>query len=140
MIRLLPGITHALVIVPSKEDAKASGTLAYVDLCFGPGDDTAITGIRYTLNEERQLVWQVPYIETFEDGRVVVRPVFKGDLLREITQLASASVNKLKKTLGKPAWGQRYRILKDQVLIDEPTKEISHAEEDNRDSSRRVAA
>lgn len=123
MSKLLSGITHAIVSVPTKQDAKVSGTFAMVDLCFGPGDDTSLSGFRYTRDEDGKSMWQGPMIEVIRDGRRVVLPVFKGDLLLETTRLASAAVARIKKDLGQPAWGTRYRILRDRVLIEDPPKE-----------------
>jgi hypothetical protein len=123
MSRLLSGITHALVSVPTLQDAKASGTYALVDLCFGPGDDTALSGFRYSRNEDNKMMWQVPMYEVIRNGHRVLLPIFKGALLIETTKLASQSVARIKRDLGEAAWGKRYRVLKDQVLIEDLPKE-----------------
>lgn len=131
MSRLLSGITHALVTVSTREEAKATNTFATVDLCFGPGDDTALSGFKYTRNEEGRTVWNVPMYEVIRNGRPMVLPVLKGDLMLEATRMASQAIARIKKDLGGPAWGVRYRILKDQVLLDNIEKSEHHGKENN---------
>jgi hypothetical protein len=123
MARLLSGVTHAIVIVPTSADARANNTFAIVDLCFGPGDDTCIAGIRYTRDAAGQTMWQVPMVEVVRHGRRTSLPVLKGKLLVEATKLASTAVARIKKDLGGSGWGKRYQVYKDQILVEDLPKE-----------------
>lgn len=118
MNRLLLGVTHALVSVPTREESKRTSTFALVDLCFGPGDDTAISGLRYVRNQDGQMAWQGPMFTYIANGHDCLQPVLKGTLLVDVVTLASQALNRIKKDLGAPAWGTQYRILKDQTLIE----------------------
>jgi hypothetical protein len=115
MNKMLSLVTHAIVSVPTQKDAKASNTYAMVTLCFGPGDDTALSGFRYTRNEEGKPMWQVPMFDSYRDERHVSLPVFKGALFLDCTRIASASVAAITKQLGKSSWGKQYHVFKDRV-------------------------
>lgn len=123
MARLLTGVTHAIVLVPTKADAQASNTFATVDLCFGPGDDSCISGIRYIKGADGKAMWQVPMFTIFRDGRSVMLPILKGRLFLEATRLAAAAVAHIKKDLGESGWGKRYQVFKDRVLVEDLPKE-----------------
>lgn len=98
-------------------------TYALVDLCFGPGDDTALTGFRYSRTAEGQAMWVGPMFDVVRSGRIVSLPVFKGDLLVETTKLASKAVSRIKKELGESAWGKRYHVFKDSIEVEDLPKE-----------------
>jgi hypothetical protein len=123
MSRALTGITHAVVSVPEKKDAHASNTYATVELCFGPGDDTALTGFRYIRNAEGKPMWQGPMYEVVQNGRLVQMPVFKGELLLETVRMASRALSRIKKDLGEAAWGKRYHVFKTHVVPEDLPKE-----------------
>jgi hypothetical protein len=118
MAKLLAGVTHALVTIASAQDAKTTGTTATVSLCFGPGDDTSIGGLCYT-KVEGQKAWHVPQFQVFRDGKPVILPVFKGDLLVEVCKLASAALARIRKDCGAPQWGRQYAVYKDRVELKE---------------------
>jgi hypothetical protein len=109
MSRELKGMTHALVLVPSKPDSEASGIRASVSLCWGPGDDTAITNINYVRGTDGPL-WTVPHVDVVEDGRHVKSPVFRGELLESLCQTAARALEQVKTHCGAPHWGARYRV------------------------------
>lgn len=114
MPKHLTGITHALVSIPKEDDAKRSGVMAVVDLCFGQGD-TAIAGLRYVKDDGR-MSWHSPMIQLLRNNSWVNLPVFKGEILLEICKLASQAVTRVKKQFGRPAWDHQYVVLKDRVV------------------------
>lgn len=109
MSNLLSGLTHAVVSVPKREDSEASGIRASVSLCFGPGDDTAVTNIHYVKGAEG-MVWVVPHVDVVLDGRSIKSPVFRGELLEKICQVAARALERVKEHLGTPSWGTSYRV------------------------------
>jgi hypothetical protein len=108
-------VTHAIVHIPKESDAKQSGVMAVVDLCFGQGDN-AISGIRYVKSDGR-MAWHAPMIQVLRDGAWISLPVFKGELLVEVCKLASQAVARIKKQFGSPAWNKQYLVLKDRVIL-----------------------
>lgn len=115
MTRRLSGVTHAVVHIPKEADAKKSGVMATVDLCFGQGDN-AISGIRYVKADGR-MAWHTPMVQILSDGNWINLPVFKGELLVEVCKLASQAVTRIKKQFGSPAWNKQYLVLKDKVVL-----------------------
>ena len=109
MSNLLSGLTHAVVSVSKREDSEASGIRASVSLCFGPGDDTAIANIHYVKGTDG-MQWLVPHVDTVLDGRPVKSPVFRGELLAKICQVAARALERVKEHVGTPAWGVSYRV------------------------------
>jgi hypothetical protein len=109
MVRFLTGMTHALVYVPSKEDVNGTGIRATVSLCFGPGDENAITNIHY-VRSDGGLFWEVPHISTTRNGRPVKSPVFTGELLEKLCQAAARALERVKQQIGTPDWDTTYRV------------------------------
>lgn len=118
IIKNLPGVTHAIVIVPLKEEAEVTHVFAYVELHFGPGDDNSISGIRYVKNKTGSYAWESPMYARLSNGTRIHLPIFRGKILKEISELASAAVSKVKRQFGRSTYGTRYRVLDTEVLIE----------------------
>jgi hypothetical protein len=121
MIKRLPGVTHIIVVVPLKGEADITKVHAYVDLYFGPGDDNSISGIRY-VKREGKFFWESPMYVSLEAGQKVHLPIFRGSILKEISELASAAISKVKRQFGRSTFGTRYRVLETEVLIEPPVQ------------------
>jgi hypothetical protein len=102
-------MTHAIVTVPTHQDADASGIRASVAFCFGPGDENAITCIHYRCCESGAF-WEVPHVEVVVDGHKTMTPVFRGELLMKLCQAAARALERVKETIGTPQWGTTYRV------------------------------
>lgn len=108
-MKMLTGVTHAIVTIPTKADSDASRIRALVSICFGPGDDNAIGNIAYALGEDG-MYWKVPHVEIFENGIAVWSPVFRGELLEKMCQMGARSLEHVKAQIGSPKWGTKYRV------------------------------
>lgn len=109
-VKLLAGVTHALVTVPAREDADRTGVRAIVDLCYGPGDDTAIGQIYLSKNIDGEMAWNVPHTQMLYKGQCINKPVFRGELLVMLCAAAAKAVDHIRTELGKPEYGKRYRV------------------------------
>lgn len=116
-MRLLAGITHAIVDVSSKSDAHESGVVADVELCYGPGDDTSICHIQYVRSATGPLVWKVPHVMVTENGVVKSKPVFRGELLEQLCQVAARALDRIKQEYGRPQYGARYRVADNKAVL-----------------------
>lgn len=109
-IRLLVAVTHILVTIPNKDDALATGVRATVDLCFGPGDDSAISQVQLVKRDD-DLAWEVPHVPYRRgNSHKCMVPVFRGRLLEEVCEMAARAVEHIKRDLGIPQYGMRYRV------------------------------
>ena|ERR1035438_1184981 len=109
MASILTGITHAIVTVPSRADSQASGVRASVALCYGPGDDNAITNINL-LHSSGGSSWNVPHIQEIRDGKWIWVPVFRGEVLEQVSDTAARALERVKEQIGKPQWNTSYRV------------------------------
>lgn len=114
-MRLLVGITHAIVDVPAREDARQSGVVAEVELCFGPGDDTSICHIQY-VRTDGAFSWRVPHVPVVKDGRQTMHPVFRGELMAQLCNVAARALDRIKQDFGKPEYGVRYRVADNKAV------------------------
>lgn len=117
-MKLLAGITHAIVEVSSKKYATESGVVATVDFCFGPGDETSISHVQYVKTPSGNLVWKVPHIFVTTDGMVRTLPVFRGELLEQLCKLAGRALDRIKTDVGRPQYSTRYRVADNKAVVD----------------------
>jgi hypothetical protein len=116
-MRLLAGITHAIVEVPSRNDSHKSGVVAEVELCFGPGDDTSICHIQYVRGLTGTPVWRVPHIPVVKDNATQLHPVFRGELMEQICNVAARALDRIKEVFGRPEYGLRYRVADSKAVL-----------------------
>lgn len=108
--KILNGVTHAIVTIPEKAVALETGVRAVVDLCYGPGDDTAICEITLMKSED-DLVWTVPHVRSsVAPGHKVLVPVLKGQLLLKSCEVAARAVDRVKRDFGTPKYHTKYRV------------------------------
>lgn len=117
-MNLLSGISHAIVTVPSREDSAQSGVVASVELCFGD-DQTSIAHVHRARGVDNRLVWNVPHVQIVKDGRQQMSPVFRGKLLVQLCTVAERALERIKKDVGRPEYGKRYRVADNQAVLDE---------------------
>ena len=110
MTKLLGGVTHVIVEVPSRSDSDRSGVVALVNLCFGPGDDAGIAHIQAIRGKEHSLIWRVPHVEVWKDGKRELQPVFRGELMHQVCAAAARALDRIKRDIGRPQYGKKYRI------------------------------
>lgn len=109
MPKLTALITHAYIHTLPKEKAKELSIYAYIDLCFGPGDDNIISGIRYQ-KSGNEFVFAGPVFYKFtEKGEKETTPVFKGAMLHELSTMCAIYMDQVKK-LGRFDHGKKYRV------------------------------
>lgn len=109
MSKILPGITHALVRTPKKEDSFAmGGVFAYVDLCFGPGDESAIRNISFKKNGTG-FTSHVPNSVSIVDGKRVYQKIVTGQAESLMIMAATRAMDRVRSEKGLK-YGKAYRV------------------------------
>lgn len=124
MIKLLKGVTHAIVVMSKKEVAEKSNIYGTMFLVFGSDPVNAIGQIHLVKMDSR-LVWRPPNVSVNIGGQPKTYPVFKGKVADEISEWGEKSYSLIKKTFGKAQFGHRYRIANDRVYDETENKEAS---------------
>jgi hypothetical protein len=118
MPALLKGITHVIIqTAQSLQIAKETGVYAIAELCFGPGDQNTIAQVEYKqLKDGKSMSWQLPVKTVERDGKNVQLPIFTGELMLELSNLAAQAMARIKKELEPPKTnGKTYRVTKKKV-------------------------
>jgi hypothetical protein len=131
MKQLLVGYTHTLIHTTPKEVAKLTGVYAYVDICYGPGNQDAIANIPWRL-VDKQMAFTSPRTAVAVGTAREVRPVFTGQLNQELCAICTAKIVQIKKQFGVVRSGKTYRV--DDTGVTEiptpiPVKEENHADQ-----------
>lgn len=114
MTKILPGVTHAIVRTPKKEDSLAmGGVFAYVDLCFGPGDEDAIRNISFK-KEGAGFVTSVPKSKLIADGEIVYQPALIGQVASTMVAAASKALDRVRSEKGLK-YNKSYRVFANSV-------------------------
>lgn len=126
MSKIFPGVTHGIVrTVQNTDDMKAmNGIMAFVDLCFGPGDNHAIKFIAIKKMEGpvTGLTAHIPKTVLIKDGTKTYAPLLEGKPADEAKMLALVAFDKVKSAYGLK-FNKTYRVLAKAV-------EEVHAETD----------
>lgn len=123
MSKVLAGMTHAIVRTTSKEDAQQSKVFAYVDLCFGPGDENAICNIAYKLNGSTP-EFTPPVTAVIKNGKKVLIPLVTGQVATTILVAATRAIDRVKSAKGFK-YGREYKVFSnnvEEVLVEAATK------------------
>lgn len=124
MIKLLKGVTHAIVVMSKKEVAEKSGIYGTMFLVFGSDEANAIGQI-HLLKLDNRLVWRPPNVTVTIGGQPKSYPVFKGKVADEISEWGEKAYSLIKKTFGKAQFGHKYRIANDQAFDETKNKEAN---------------
>jgi len=123
--RCLTNVTHAVVSIPTKPDFIKSKVCAVVDICLG--NNNAINGLEYIKQYDGTMCWRAPSYKQIRNGNIETVPVFKGDLLAELCQLALKAINNIKNKCGRPQCGHTYVVYSNKVIDKYDTgKEIEY--------------
>lgn len=106
---MFPGITHVIVSTCSEEDYKVSSVLAYVDLCFGPGNNDRIRAIPYKRIGPKSFAFQSPNTIICKGGKKVLTTTFSGVVDTEICTIALRAMEQVKK-LGSFKFNKKYQV------------------------------
>jgi hypothetical protein len=110
MNKLLAGYTHMIVRTLTTQDSDISGVVAYVDICYGPGDDSSLANIPWRKLGPKQVGFASPTAVIAREGKKVAVPVFKGRLNEEICALCAQSIDTIKKQFGTLKSGHTYHV------------------------------
>lgn len=115
MSKILPGITHAVVRTPKKEDSQAMGIFAYVDLCFGPGDESCIRNVSFKkASVGLEYEANVPRSMSIVDGKKVYQKLVTGDAETMVVLVASKALDKVRAEKGLK-YGRSYRVFSTSI-------------------------
>lgn len=114
--KLLAGMTHAIVRHTSKKDADDNHIFAFVDLCFGPGDDDRIVAIPFEQVAKKQYVFHAPNTVFLCQGKKTKTPVFTGQLGREICEACQSAMDLVRQKTGGYRHNKSYRVTEKTVV------------------------
>jgi hypothetical protein len=125
MTRYFPSWTHIIIRTLSAEEIEKSNVYAYMDICFGPGNDNAITNIRWKKSGAGSIVLP-PITHVVKEGfrkdngeleRKTV-PVLTGAVAEEVSELCLKAIARLKDTPDfKLRPGHTYKVTEKNVTI-----------------------
>lgn len=113
MSKILPGVTHAIVRTPKKEDSLAMSIFAYVDLCFGPGDEDAICNIAFN-RAAGGFTCEMPRSSTIINGQREHKHVMVGKVASTMVAAATKALDRVKSEKGLK-YNKSYRVFANSV-------------------------
>lgn len=114
MSKVLTGMTHAIVRTNTKADAELTKIYAYVDLCFGPGDENALCNIAYKQNGAGHPEFTPPVTAVVKDGKKVIVPLVTGQVATKILLAATAALDRVKAAKGLK-YGKSFKVFANGV-------------------------
>lgn len=118
MPKFFPGVTHAIVsTVYDKIDMDSmKGVLAFVEVCFGPGDDSSLCRILIKKMDgpTAGVTAHVPNAICLHGGKKEWLPIAKGAVADELKMLALIAFDRVKSAYGLK-FNKTFRVLAKSV-------------------------
>lgn len=128
MPKYFPGVTHVIInTVPSAKEMEAmKGTMAFVTLCFGPGDESSIgmIAIKKMPGPVTGLQAHIPKSPIIKDGKTAYISVITGKASDEAKMLALIAFDRMKQEFGIK-FNKSYRVLAKTIEVIGGTDTVS---------------